>query len=137
VPAAASTVLGVHVPRPGPVAAVEQFLEVVPELRPEWGEHLQYYEEPLPHVFFGDDVTRFAVRAAKGGDGATLRRMAEALEPMASSDDPDVENLVAVSFAEHFVLGDANDLETLETLKPHLGPSMLALVASFEGDRDE
>jgi hypothetical protein len=126
----------VHVPRPGPVAAIKHFLEVVPELRAEWEEHLRDYEEPLPHVFFGDDVTRFAVRVTQSEDPAMTNRLAEALESMAASEDPDVENVVAVSFVEHFVLGDAADLELLETLKPQLGPWMLGLVTSLERNRD-
>jgi hypothetical protein len=98
-----------HVPRPEPVAAVEGLLERVPELRAAWEEHLRLYEEPLLHVYFGDDLTRIARRAAAGRDVALLERLAQGLETLAASGDPDTESAVAVSFVEHLVLGDAAD----------------------------
>jgi hypothetical protein len=125
-----------HVPRPGPVAAVEGLLECVPELRPAWEEHLRLYEEPLLHVYVGDDVTRIAHAAAASRDAALIQRLAQGLETLAASGDPDTENAVAVSFVEYFVLGDAADLKDLEVLKPFLGPVMAAEVESYEHYRD-
>jgi len=58
------------------------------------------------------------------------------LETLAASGDPDTENALAVSFVESFGLGDAADLKALEVLKPQLGPTMAAEVASYERFRD-
>ena len=58
-------------------------------------EHLQDYEELLPHVLFGE-ITRYVVAG-----GAQRRSIVEALEQALSGGDPDVENLIGVSFIEN------------------------------------
>jgi hypothetical protein len=124
-----------HVPRPGPAAALEQLVERVPELRPEWETHLDDYGEALPHVFMAD-VARFTKGHVFTASNDLLDRLAAAVEEMAASDDPDVENVVAVSYFEWFVLGDPDELEALAELRPRLGPKSLGLVELWERHRD-
>lgn len=66
-----------------------------PELAPLWHEHRDGYDEILPHVFFGD-LTRWVVAHAKSCK-SLIRHLDEALR----IGQPDVQNLIAVSFVEN------------------------------------
>jgi hypothetical protein len=120
--------------RAASVAAVERFVDAMPELRDEWEEHCRFYDGPLPHVFFGD-VTRYAVRTLPTAAPDVRARLGAALEELAASADGDVVNVVAVSFFEHLVFGDDADIAALELLRPHLGPASLEIVELLRRDR--
>jgi hypothetical protein len=122
-------------PPPRAIAALERFLDDVPELRLGFAEHLETFGEPLPHVFFGD-VTRYATETAPTANPELLSRFSGAIERMAASADEDVENIVAVSFFENLVFGDERELRALRALRPHLGAASLATVEAFERHRD-
>jgi hypothetical protein len=56
---------------------VHELVSVVPEFQPVLSEHVAFYEEPLPHVLFGE-LTRWLIdlyRKSLGPDaGAVLHR---------------------------------------------------------------
>jgi hypothetical protein len=116
---------------PDAVTALEVFVEEVPELGRKWREHLTEWGEPLPHLFFAD-VARFAVTVAESRSHDLRARFANAIEQFAASDNPDLVNLIHVSFAEHLVWGDAREQRALESLKELFGPATLQRIREFE-----
>ena len=74
-----------------------------PELKPLLAEHISDYDELLPNVFLAD-VTRYLL---SNGDGR--QRIVEYLNISLSTGEPDVENLIAVSFVEN--LENRDELE--------------------------
>ncbi|HEV2500238.1 MAG TPA: hypothetical protein VGY31_11730 [Terriglobia bacterium] len=102
----------------------EGLLQSAPELRPLLDEHIQQYDELLPHVFFGD-VTRFVMDRVRteGGAGnqdAVVRRILGFLEEAMASSDENVQELVSLSFLENL---DPSD-PAYEELKAMLGPNL-------------
>ena len=112
-------------------AAIEAFVREVPELGSEWLEQLAYYEEALPHVFFGD-VSRFAVTVAESGDRDLRARFSNAIERLAASENAEVVNVIHVSFAENLVWGDEREQRALANLKGIFGPATLQRISEFE-----
>ena len=90
-------------------------------------EHIQdNFGEVLPHVFFGD-LTRYVVSLFLGvvqsGDGGTqqdLRGILDFLEEAYEGGDPEVQELISVSFLEHIPMADEAGWE----LRKMLGPSL-------------
>lgn len=66
-----------------------------PELEELLAEHISDYDELLPNVFLAD-VTRYLL-----GDGRGREQVVEYLNNSLTGGNPDVENLVAVSFVEN------------------------------------
>lgn len=102
----------------------EGLLQRAPELRPLLDEHIQQYDELLPHVFFGD-VTRFVMDRVRAEGGAgnhdpVARRILGFLEDAMASSDENVQELVSVSFLENL---DPSD-PAYEELKAMLGPNL-------------
>jgi hypothetical protein len=116
---------------PSTVAAMERFVHAVPEVEPLWREHLDYNGEVLPHVFFGE-VSRFAVQVAERGDSDLTRRFSRAIEDLAESENPDVVNVIHVSFAENLVWGDEQEQQALAQLRRSFGPATLQRFDEFE-----
>jgi hypothetical protein len=114
------------------LTAIEAFLDEVPELRDHWATHLEDYEEPLPHVFFGSDVCRFAVSLAESDHDEALARFSAAIERLSESNDPDIQNIIHVSFAENFVWGDEREQRALARLRPGFGPETEIRFREFE-----
>jgi len=114
------------------LAGIEAFLDEVPQLRGDWETHLQDYDEPLPHVFFGSDVCRFAVSVAESDDDGAVARFSAAIERLSESNDPDIQNIVHVSFAENLVWGDEREQRALARLRPGFGPETEMRFREFE-----
>jgi hypothetical protein len=72
----------------------------VPEFGPAIEEHVARYEEPLPHVLFGD-FTRFVLQAHQQGEQALVDRSLALLDGALRDGDEKVKNVVAVSFVEN------------------------------------
>lgn len=116
---------------PADVEAIEAFVHDVPELAPKWHEHLADYGEPLPHVFFGD-VARFGVKVAEGADAELPTRFCSGIERLAASDDPEIDNVIQVSFVEYLVWGNEHEQHALATLRRDFGPATLRRIREFE-----
>ena len=121
--------------RPDPRGAFERFVERVPELQEMWRAHLADHGEPLLYVFMGE-VAQYAVHEVRYAPPELRQRFARALDQLAASSDDKVHNIVGVSFFETLVLGERGHLETLDSLRPHLGPAALGMVEAFETMRD-
>ena len=113
------------------VKAMEDFVQAIPELEPTWTEHLEDNGEPLPHVFFGS-VSRFAVSVSESDDQHLRQRFSTAIERLAVSDNPEVVNVIHVSFAENLVWGDDHEVRALADLKGAFGPATLERIREFE-----
>ena len=114
------------------VAAVEALVGELPALRADWESHLTEYDEPLLHVFCGLDVCRYAIAVAEGDDDKEIERLSSAVERLAASNDPDVLNLIHVSFAENFIWGDERERRALARLRPSFGPETAQRFREFE-----
>ncbi|WP_443750460.1 DUF7674 family protein [Asticcacaulis solisilvae] len=99
--------------------------QICPELSELFQEHVDYHEEILPHVFFGD-VTRFVeecVKSDKDQDHQALRKLVEVIEQGLSEHDPDVDNLIYVSFIEN--------VPEMSDILPIAGPKLSAAIRKF------
>ena len=107
---------------PETVTAIEEFVEAIPELEPAWRAHLDDYGYPLPRVFFGSDVSRFAAPLSESGDEPLQERFASAIERLAASDDPTVVKAIRVSFMTGRVGSEeavSRLLEALPAFRPY------------------
>jgi hypothetical protein len=82
--------------------AVRELVRAVPELEPIWREHLEdNYGDPLSHIFLGTVALRIGDAAERRGRlPSWIASTANELEALLADGDPEVENLIAVSFAE-------------------------------------
>ena len=107
---------------PETVTAIEDFVQAIPELEPAWRAHLDDYGYPLPRVFFGSDVSRFAAPLSESGDEPLQERFARAIERLAASDDPTVVKAIRVSFMTGRVGSEeavSRLLEALPAFRPY------------------
>ncbi|EGR0752212.1 hypothetical protein D8T32_14895 [Vibrio vulnificus] len=97
-----------------------QLIEVVPELRVVYDEHIADYDELLEHVFMAD-VTRFAeCLFAQKSHSDTLSRLIMFIDKAYSSDDEELKELISVSFLENISKKDKTYLEFISLLSPEL-----------------
>ncbi len=84
-------------------ATVEAFCHAVaattPELQAELTEQIDYYGELLPHAFFGD-VSRYAAACVNGNALEKLRPLLDQIEAGLEGGDPEVDNVIWISFIE-------------------------------------
>ncbi|HXG59891.1 MAG TPA: hypothetical protein VNO22_00825, partial [Planctomycetota bacterium] len=102
-----------------------RLLAMLPEFRAAYGEWLEKYDSGLPHCVFGT-LTQFVVeeyRRGATGPGTPFDRALCFLEEAMGSKDPEVQNLVWVSFLENL---DAHAGEDFEGIKAKLGPKLRA-----------
>jgi len=81
----------------------EGLAEELPDVANILTEHISDNDELLPHLFLAD-ITRHVL-----ADGKNRRLIVEYLETAFTSEGPEVENLIAVSFVEH--LENQDELE--------------------------
>ncbi|HEX5727227.1 MAG TPA: hypothetical protein VFX98_17280 [Longimicrobiaceae bacterium] len=87
---------------------VHELAAAIPALRGLLEEHLDFYEELLPHVFMGD-VSRYAFgeyeRLAGGGEASpSLSQLLSLLERAARDGGGHVRDLVGASFLENLAV---------------------------------
>ncbi len=114
----------------------EELMKEVPDFKSVFDEHKDYYEELLPHVLMGD-FTRFLIdsyRKGAGGEAGSehhldvTRTSLEVMERAMSSSDPNLQELVSVSFLENLDQSDA----AYEGIKALLGPNLIRQLAEYE-----
>jgi hypothetical protein len=94
---------------------------VVPGFDRVYDEHVADYDEVLPHVLLGD-LGRFLSNevAVHGPQSAALKQAMDALEQGMQSDDPRLEELIAVSFLENLDVDDPS----FPVIRKLLGPRL-------------
>lgn len=97
-----------------------------PELQDMLDEHESYYEEILPHIFFGE-LTSW-IDAQRNANGPVLRSLLDDLEHAVHTSSDDVQELIAVSFLEN--------LPSESQVWGMLGPELKAEAARMFGDDD-
>jgi len=108
-------------------AFVLGLIKIVANLRYIYDEHIEDYDELLPHVFFGD-LTRYVVELYKSilkdtsdkGKWDELEKILTYLENGMSGKDEKVQELIAVSFLENLDLTDSSLRTFEEKFGPHL-----------------
>lgn len=95
----------------------------VPGFDQLYEEHLSKYDEALPHVLFGD-LVRFLDKEVRlnGPFSPVLAAAMGVLERAMGSQDPKLEELVAVSFIENLEPGEV----TFPAFRRLFGPSLEA-----------
>lgn len=107
---------------------IERLVQAVPQLTSLYDEHRSDYDDVLPHVFLGD-VARYITQGFTGNESTKTRgsRGRDAVEVLRILDealatgDPDLVELVSVSFLENI------DWETAEgqSIRSAMGPRLL------------
>lgn len=104
-----------------------RLIESVPELQFMFDSHLNDYDELLPHVFFGD-LARYVKMCYQAPyfltESQSLRnngiRILGILEEALVSPSPEIQELIAVSFLEHFSESNDKDLPIIKDFGSNL-----------------
>jgi hypothetical protein len=117
-------------------AFIDRLLVRVPELDVVFRDHVDYYEEVLPHVLMGD-FTRWAIdqyrRAAKHDREAhaLLLRATDFVESEYATDcQGGVQELISASFLENLHQAGAD----LEGIAAQLGPQLRSELRRYTGE---
>ena len=101
---------------------LQRLSSAIPEFRLEIADHLDFYDEALPHVLYGD-LTRFVLAAHARRDDALVDRCLTFLNAELRKGDKATQELVAVSFVENVGPSD-------ETMRPFIRAWPRALKAA-------
>ncbi len=107
---------------------IERLRGAVPEFGIVIDDHLAFYDEPLPHVLYGD-LTRFVVAAHDRGESELVERCLSFLDAELREGDAETRNLVEASFVENIGPGDG-------AMGSFIGTWPAALQAEAERQRD-
>lgn len=93
----------------------QKFIELFPEYKPLYYEHIEFYEELLGHVFFGE-VNEELIKLIANRKEDKLQRMFDFYERM-MQEDITIQNVITVTILER--LGD--DPEILKEAYKYMG----------------
>jgi hypothetical protein len=111
---------------PATVEAMHAFVVAVPATRPILDDHLNYFDELLPHVLMAD-LTRWFVGAVAAGDHQAVGDFVAAVEALYASTDAEVRNVAEVSFMELLVVGPSvRGQAAIDALSSLAGPATTA-----------
>jgi len=106
---------------------IQALLDNVPALRPLYDQHLEYYDEFLSHVFFGD-VSRLVEACFDPDiplDEDVARAILAVLEAALEAPSDDVDYLIGVSFIENVAAESPPRLRTL------MGPRLRRMLTDY------
>jgi hypothetical protein len=84
---------------------VQKMLETLPEITPMYEKELDWWDEILPHIVFGDVVNPYIMTLLHdGNDKQALEKVFSFLELMGTCPDVQVQEVLAVTVLEQ--LGD-------------------------------
>ena len=118
---------------------VPELLAHVPEFKPIYDEHMEDFDELLPTLLLYD-FTIFlydAYRRSMSGENdahqwrEVVNKSLTFMEEALSWGDPDVENIIVVSFVYN-LQPEEQDVEVFEALKPLFGPQLRKWQAHWE-----
>jgi hypothetical protein len=114
---------------PETVAFMNRLVSEILDLAPLYTEHMRdNFGEMLPHLLMAD-FARFAVaKATAPADISQLKVLLEFLERGLESGNVDIENVIAVSFAENLQQEDPN---AIDLIKRNSGPLLRKWIAEF------
>jgi len=107
------------------------FANATPATRSILEHHVADNDEVLPHVLMAD-LRRYLVDLTSANDPGAVANFLHEIERLASSTDPDIRNVVDVSFVEDLVLGNGDELTAVEAIRAHLGPATTASLTTSE-----
>ena len=115
---------------------VPKLLAELPGFKRIYDEHLQAYDEVLPHVLVGD-LTRYVIASYRqmstdttGKARQVVDRALALLEQSTQSSDSRLQELVSVSFLENLQQAD----EDYDGIKALLGPHLEKELAHYESE---
>lgn len=84
---------------------VQKMLKAIPEVTPMYEKELDWWDEILPHIVFGDVVNPYIIRLLREGNAEQIvQKVFNFLEQMAICSDERVQEILAVTVLEQ--LGD-------------------------------
>lgn len=92
---------GIPVPRPT-MSFVEHLANAEPAIRSDLQDHIEFYDELFPHLFFGE-ITAKVVEWVESGEPAALARARTVIDTLeaAYGSNYEVDELIAASFVEN------------------------------------
>jgi hypothetical protein len=97
-----------------------ELVQLLPALRPIYIEHLNDNGEMLPHVLMGD-FTRFIVQnVTPPSNEQNVQPILDSLEEALTGGNPELDNLVGVSFVESL----QGEEKALKVLVNRVGPAL-------------
>ncbi len=94
---------------------IKKLIDLIPELKPIYDDHIDYYDELLEHVLFGE-ITRFAVKEfSENGHSECIVNLCGVLREALSSGDEQLSELITVSFLEN-LKGNGKASEAIKNL---------------------
>lgn len=108
---------------------IEILIDEFKDLEPVLQEHIEFNEELLPHVYFGE-CNGFFIKYIIEGDTQVLERLFSIFEIMATQGNVDVENILCVTILER--LGD--DRKVLNVAREYMGKETRRLSDETEKD---
>lgn len=108
---------------------VQKMLRAIPEVNPMYEKELDWWEEILPHIIFGDVLNPYIITLLREGNAdQTLEKAFDFLEQMAISSDERVQEVLAVTVLEQ--LGD--DPLILEKARQYMGSETREMSTEIE-----
>src|SRR4051794_7436752 len=111
---------------------IQELLSLVAEFQPIYKEHMNDNGDLLPHVLMGGFV-RFLFDAYRksmtskpdaGHWHQVVNTSLVLVEHAMNSDDPQLANLISVSFVENLLPSEQSDTEIYVAIKAQLGPRL-------------
>jgi hypothetical protein len=101
-------------------SVVNEFLNAFPEYNSAYNEHIEYNNELLPHVFFGETINEdLPVLLEMNNDKEKLKNIFKFMERVATEGDIQVQELLSMTVLER--LGD--------------NPKLLEVAVIYMGDK--
>jgi hypothetical protein len=98
------------------IDSINKLIDEFKDFKPVLQEHIEFYEELLPHVFFGE-CNEFFINYINEDNPKVLQKLFNVFEIMATEGNDEVENILCVTILER--LGD--DRNVLKIARKYMG----------------
>ncbi|PKL38575.1 MAG: hypothetical protein CVV44_11890 [Spirochaetae bacterium HGW-Spirochaetae-1] len=100
---------------------VNNFVDKFLYLKPILKEHIEDYDEILPHVFLGE-IAKWCVANYKNSSQENVQQIFEYIEQTFKNGGEEIQELISVSFLENL----SNQNEDERKILKYLGPELLS-----------
>lgn len=106
------------------VAAMIAVVSAVPATQAILDQHVAINREIVPHLFMAD-LRHFLVDVVVSNELVLLDELLIEMEPLASSDDPGIRDIVETGFIRALVRGSRHERGAVEAIRDLVGPATL------------